>query len=234
MNVVATTLFTTLIFFQTQAFASLDLLKSPAQKRAEAALASDIAVLKAMRFSHTIPLYTTTFGKAADGPYRFYASRVKRTVWDSKMTKGALAYMTNDQSMYYGAKYATVRQLLRISTLIHEATHGEAGRGHHVWCPEPFVFRMQTGFYGEPNFVWQLPQLQNILVKGCDTSGNGAFGVQFAFLSSVQYACTNCSAAMKAEADKIKLNALVRVMNPKAASILWNTSFPPESAPVPK
>lgn len=175
-------------------------------------LKKDLAQMNSLEGSGSgTPLFQEYFGGHYDGGImtRFLISRVENFNFDScdddEESVPACTVPGLGSRIFLSAGYNNqLSSIYRISTLLHEARHIEAKKFqyHSVCGSDQEVTSRLTGksMAGKP---------------ACDSSSNGAYGVQIVFLGNTALHCKNCSEAVRKEAASIARELLPRISNPK-------------------
>jgi hypothetical protein len=157
------------------------------------------------------PLFNEYFGGNYDGGTmtRFLNSRVENFNYDScddeeESIPACTIPGLGSRIFISGGYNNQLSQLYRMSTLLHEARHIEAKKfNYHSICGnDPEVLSRLTGksMTGKP---------------ACDSSADGAYGLQIEFLGNTALYCKNCSDEMRKEANQLARELLARISNAK-------------------
>lgn len=176
-------------------------------------ISSDLKALSALQFENVSVAHKKIF-ESADGRglARFFASRMN----DLSLSDAPdLVVSTNRKgAMRVGPDFFQVPQIVRWSALIHEAAHNDVDRPDHVACPSTATLT----FAGQ---TYSFPQNPKSGELACDATGDGGYGVQYAFLMSIAESCSNCTPQMKKAAGRYALmDVLIRITDKAAQNRL--------------
>lgn len=181
----------------------------------------DLEVLGKMHFVGVSKAHLAIFGgEDSSKIVEFVKKRVRSVVWAEKganSIKGVIAFYRSG-TLLIGSQFfdPKLSALSRISVLIHEARHGDSYA--HDWCPSPFKFEIFDSSF-------RIPRMDALPTVACDSTGHGAYGVQYIFLRSVVDACQNCSEEQKTEAKLDSMvDGLLRITDSQEAESLVRKS----------
>lgn len=174
----------------------------------------DLNGISEMKFGLTSPYFQKIFGGSeASNVVEFFDRHVSKIEWSADCPNGVIARVAVGGDMQVCSEFlrASTPQVLRMSTLIHEARHMEKNHGNwpHVACPTPYTFEIESTPFQFKGHGLPLE---------CDVNEFGGYGVEYAFLRSVVDSCENCSEKMKLDAQLLSdEDRIVRIADHKAA-----------------
>jgi hypothetical protein len=192
---------------------------------------SDLAALSTLEFENVSPNHLKIFGseKAVD-IVNFIKRRIKdvtfitKTKWADDPNNSLLAQTWPNGKMEVTAAFFKKPQVDRISTIIHEARHAELKDWPHVRCPKPYIFSVDNKSYRIPS------DPSAGLEVSCDMTDQGAYAIQYTFLSSVAESCINCFDDVRQEAELYSIyNILFKIVDGTSATrLIRNSNKKPE------
>lgn len=187
----------------------------------------DLDFVKGMTGKGTSPLYKQIFAKetlqGAD-LMNFFGQRINRFAMNSCGGGNAVAACVipwmDSNTMWITPNYVqnSIPQIFRISIIFHESRHTEDDHGNwsHAYCPTPY--RDDNG----KDIVGIISGTKMEGLPACDTTNQGAYGLQAVLLKNIEKNCTNCNEKTQMDAKLFGDDSIMRISNIPARTQLKN------------